>query len=53
MLKEQQKANHPRHPIRQKWWTEGGSYRTIENEDGLEKAMYYVREAQDRKSRDL
>ena len=53
MLKEHQKTNNPQQLMRQKWWTEGGSQRIIDDEDSLERAIYYVREAQDRKARDV
>jgi REP element-mobilizing transposase RayT len=35
-------------PIREKWWAEGGSGKFINNEDGLEAAILYVIEGQDR-----
>lgn len=53
ILKEQQQANNPQQPVRQKWWTEGGSQRIIDDEEGLLRAIEYVRNAQDRKGRDL
>ena len=55
-LKERQQrgkqAGEGPEQIRQKWWTERGSQRYIADEDGLEAAILYVLEAQDRKDRD-
>jgi REP element-mobilizing transposase RayT len=34
-------------PIREKWWTERGSGLYINDEDGLEAVIHYVREGQD------
>ena len=53
LLKEHQQAHSPDQIARQKWWTEGGSQRRIDDEDGLLRAIEYVRNAQDRKARDL
>ncbi len=33
-------------PVRLKWWTEGGSARAINDQEGLEKAILYVRDQQ-------
>jgi hypothetical protein len=35
-------------PARENWWAERGSVRKIDTEEGLEKAVIYVNEAQDR-----
>jgi REP element-mobilizing transposase RayT len=41
------------YPGRKRFWTEGGSCRSINHEDDLESAIIYVKEAQDRKGRDV
>jgi hypothetical protein len=38
----------PGEPIRKKWWTERGSGLCINDQEGLEAVIFYVREAQDR-----
>jgi REP element-mobilizing transposase RayT len=43
----------PTHPGRERFWTEGGSRRSINHEDDLEAAIIYVNEAQDRKGVEL
>ena len=43
----------PFNPARERFWTEGGSCRSINIEDDLEAAIQYVNEAQDRKGRDV
>ena len=43
----------PTNPGRERFWTEGGSCRPINDEDGLEKAIVYTLDAQDRKDRDI
>ena len=47
-LKEQQAQSAPKLIARQRWWTEGGSTRYLNDETGLEAAVLYVKEAQDR-----
>ena len=42
----------PSHPGRERFWTKGGSCRSINHQDDLESAILYVDEAQDRKGRD-
>lgn len=39
-------------PRRKRWWTDRGSGRFLNCDDGLEKATIYVRESQDRKGLD-
>jgi REP element-mobilizing transposase RayT len=41
-------ASPPFEQIRQNWWAERGSGCDINDEDGLEAVVFYVREAQDR-----
>jgi REP element-mobilizing transposase RayT len=43
----------PKHPVRERFWTEGGSCRWINHEDDLASAIAYVNDAQDRKGLDL
>ncbi len=43
----------PMNPSRERFWTEGGSCRWINQEDDLEAAIIYVDEAQDRKGSDI
>ena len=44
--RERQKGCHE-DDMRQHWWTEGGSQRSIDDEDSLEAAIEYVLDAQD------
>lgn len=39
-------------PERENWWTERGSYRLLFDEEGMDAAVRYVTEAQDRKDRE-
>lgn len=43
----------PTNPGRERFWTEGGSRRWINQDDDLEAAIIYVNEAQDRKGLEL
>src|SRR4051812_49049600 len=45
-LKEHQQMGAPDEPPRQNWWTQRGSKRPINNEDGLAGAISYVVEGQ-------
>lgn len=46
-LKEHEQLRQPEETsTRQSWWTQGGSKRVIPDEDGLEAAILYVRDAQ-------
>jgi hypothetical protein len=46
-LKDLERSRHPTGvPVRQNWWTQGGSSRWINDEESLEKAIHYVLEEQ-------
>jgi hypothetical protein len=47
-LKEQQRASNPdpSQGVRSHWWTEGGSVRSLNDEDSLAEATRYVRDCQ-------
>ena len=52
-LKELQRSVRPTDKARKKWWTEKGSRRYIGDQESLEAVIVYVRDAQDRKGRDI
>ena len=46
-LKELDRSRRPGEPLRQNWWTQGGSKRWLNDEKSLEEAIRYVLEGQD------
>ena len=50
-LEQRQSQSVPTISIREKWWAERGSKRYINDEDGLEAVILYVRDTQDAPSR--
>ena len=47
-LKEPQMRSALKLIVRRRWWTEGGSTRYLNDDTGLEAAVLYVKESQDR-----
>jgi hypothetical protein len=45
-LKESEQERQDSGAVRLKWWTEGGSCRFINDDEGLEEAIRYVRDRQ-------